>query len=495
MSISEIYLIIFLIGFSNCKNELIFVSTHFRHGARAPMKVDSEYKDHIKEKWLNPGELTGVGQRMHYILGLRNRIRYITDTYQFLAKKFDSHEILIYSTPFNRSILSAYAQMQGLYPESEKLGDTLREDQEYNAIPPMNITYKKIDDEIEKIKGYAMPNLMTLIPIRMINNNERKITLYDIDECEEKRDEVKEKNRKSIPLINTMEKEFNEKYGKSLNEFYGKKETYDYYFMNRFCDAVVSGVTDARNLTEFKKLNFDLNQTKEYCYDISMINYREYILGDKEHILAPVEASKMMREIIHYMKQRIDVDINQIKIEEEYLDYSKPKMLMISGHDSTISCHQVFILNSLGYDINEYFRFANYASQLALEVTRRVATADEIKKMTYSDYFVNYYFNDELIFNVTVKDFINKIEPKLWTDEQIDIFCGFKKENNNNKKNEDDNYNYSSFKFMLWIILVTLVIIFATTTVILLVKLRKMKKKIAQNETTISMVDRKLSNI
>ena len=115
--------------------------------------------------------------------------------------------------------------------------------------------------------------------------------------------------------------------------------------------------------------------------------------------------------------------------------------------------------------------------------------------MTYSDYFVNYYFNDELIFNVTVEDFINKIEPKLWTDEQIDIFCGFKKENNNNKKNEDDNNNYSSFKFMLWILLVTLVIIFATTTVILLVKLRKMKKKIAQNETTISMVDRKLSNI
>lgn len=38
-----------------------------------------------------------------------------------------------------------------------------------------------------------MPNLMTLIPVRMINNNERKITIYDIDECEEKRDEVKEK--------------------------------------------------------------------------------------------------------------------------------------------------------------------------------------------------------------------------------------------------------------------------------------------------------------
>jgi len=492
MSISKIIIIIIIITFSNCKNKLIFVTTHFRHGARAPMKVDSDYKDHIKEKWLNPGELTAVGQRMHYILGLRNRIRYINDTYHFLSEKFDSHEILIYSTPFNRSILSAYAQMQGLYPESEKLGDVLSEEQENNSKPPMNIAYKTIDDEIKKIKGYAMPNLMTLIPVRMINNNEKKITLYDIDECEEKRDEVKEKNRKSIHLLKDMEQEFNEKYGKSLNEFYGQNETYDYYFMNRFCDAVVSGITDARNLTEFKKLKFDLNETKEYCYNVSMINYREYILGDKEHILAPLESSKMMREIIHYMKQRIDVDISQIKIEEEYLDYSKPKMLMISGHDSTISCHQVFILNSLGYDINKYFRFANYASQLALEVTRREATVDEIKKMTYSDYYVNYYFNDELIFNVSAKEFIDKIEPKLWTDDQIDTFCGFKKDNKNNDNISDNN---SMIQSLIWLLLITLVFIFLTSTIILSINLRTVKQKLAQNETTISMVDRKLSNI
>ena len=118
MSLIKIIFINILISFSKC-DKLIFVATHFRHGARAPMNVDSEYKDHIKEKWLNPGELTGVGQRMHYLLGLRNRIRYITGNYTFLSKNFDSHEILIYSTPFNRSILSAYAQMQGLYPEIE----------------------------------------------------------------------------------------------------------------------------------------------------------------------------------------------------------------------------------------------------------------------------------------------------------------------------------------------------------------------------------------
>ena len=86
------------------------------------MKVDSNYRDHIKEVRRNPGELTGVGQRMHYLLGMRNRHRYI-ETYNFLSEKFDSHELLIYSTAFNRTILSAYAQLQGLYPEIYGLGD------------------------------------------------------------------------------------------------------------------------------------------------------------------------------------------------------------------------------------------------------------------------------------------------------------------------------------------------------------------------------------
>ena len=59
-------LISILIHLISC-DKLIFVSTHFRHGARAPMKVDTNFTDHVKERWTNPGELTGVGQRMHHI--------------------------------------------------------------------------------------------------------------------------------------------------------------------------------------------------------------------------------------------------------------------------------------------------------------------------------------------------------------------------------------------------------------------------------------------
>jgi hypothetical protein len=322
--------------------------------------------------------------------------------------------------------------MQGLYPSDDELGLTLEEEKEEYAFPNIYWDYGYIKDKIGKIKGKAMPNLMTLIPIRMINENEKKIAIYDIGECGKKRDEIKEKNRKTLPILINMEIEFNEKYGKILNEFYEENATYDYIFMNRFCDAIISGIFGGRNMSEFRKTEIDLDEIKTYCFEVQKMNYQEHILGDKEHILAPLEASKLMREIIHYMKQRIDIDINQEKIEEEYLDYSRPKMVMISGHDSTISCHEMFIIDSLGFDDN-YFRLAKYGAQLALEVTRKEAPADEVKKMTYKDYTLNYYFNDELLFEMPVDEFIEKIEKKLWTDEQIDKFCGFKSSNNNSE--------------------------------------------------------------
>ena len=482
MSILIFTYINILIKIINCE-QLIFVSTHFRHGARAPTEVDSNYLDHVKEKWTNPGELTAIGQRMHYVLGLRNRMRYITDTYQFLSEKFDSHEILIYSSAFNRTILSAYAQLQGLYPEDEGLGLTLNEIQEKNAVPDLKYDYIEIEKKINKIKGYAMPNLMTLIPVRMINDNEKKITLYDIGECQKKRDEIKKKNRETLPIMIKMQKEFNENYGKKLNDFYGENKTYDYIFMNRLCDAFVSSLTEGRNLTEFKKTRIDFEEMEKYCYQIQKMNYQEHILGDNEHILAPLEAIKLMKEIIHYMKKRIDIDRTQENIEEKYLDYSRPKMVMISGHDSTISCHQMFIINCLGYD-DEYFRGTKYGAQLALEVTRRDATLEEIKKMTYKDYNLNYYFNDELLFNITVDEFIKKIEPKLWTDEQIDNFCGF-----NNKNNDKDN-TFNSTILLIGIIILTLVLIFATTTIILSVKLYSLVKSKKEDSRQISMSEK-----
>ena len=67
-----------------------------------------------------------------------------------------------------------------------------------------------------------------------------------------------------------------------------------------------------------------------------------------------------MAEFISYMKKRIDADINGENIEEEYKDYSRPKMLILSGHDSTISSHEVFLMDALGFN-DSFFRFPKFA--------------------------------------------------------------------------------------------------------------------------------------
>ena len=54
-------------------DKLIFVATNFRHGAR--QQNEKNENDPYGEKWDLPMELTGVGKRMHYILGLRNRVK------------------------------------------------------------------------------------------------------------------------------------------------------------------------------------------------------------------------------------------------------------------------------------------------------------------------------------------------------------------------------------------------------------------------------------
>ena len=57
---------------------------------------------------------------------------------------------------------------------------------------------------------------------------------------------------------------------------------------------------------------------------------------------------------------------------------------------------------------------------MAFEVTRK----NDGPKKSYNDYFINYYLNDKLMLKMPVQDFIEKVEPHIWSDEKIKDFCG-----------------------------------------------------------------------
>ena len=394
--------------------KLVFLLTHFRHGARAPQKYYNQtlHLDYILEKWDNPGELTPMGQRMHYALGLQNRERYITEK-KFLKETFDPHEILIYSTRFNRTILSVASQLQGLYPLGT--GGELNDEQKEEAIPQVNLS-DNVKKELDKLNNYSLPGKMALAPIRMINDNERKIIIYDIPECLWKRDEMREINLKNSPELQELITNFSLKYNQTLDEMYEANNTYDIHFVDNFCDAFIAGTTEKKPMEKINE-KFNESEQKEIldtCFEFMKFNFREWIAGDSERILPTLEVSKLMREFIHYMKERIDADIKNIDISQYLEDYSKPKMLMISAHDSTISMWELFFIKVFkNNDENEYI-FPKFATQLAFEVVTD-NTSDTSKIKEYKDYTINCYFNDILFFSKNVQEFIDQVEPKLFS--------------------------------------------------------------------------------
>lgn len=437
-----LHLIFFLSLFSQIysKEKLVFVLTHFRHGARAPQKYinNEKHLDYILQQWDRPGELTPMGQRMHYALGLRNRERYI-DNYHFLSKKFDPHEILVYSTRFNRTLLSVASQLQGLYPFG--LGGELTKDQIPKSEPPINLS-SDVKNELEKLENNSLPGKMSLVPIRMINDNERKVIIYDIDKCLWKRDEMREINYKNSEELKSFIENFGKNYSTELDKMYGENKTYDIHFVDNFCDAFIAGSTEQSPMVNISNTEIDKEELLKDCFKFMNLNFRVWIGGDEERILPTLEISKLMREFIHYMKARIDADINKEKIEEKLEDYSRPKMMMLSAHDSTTSMWELFLIKVFFNNNDTYYIFPTFSTQIAFEV---YTDEDTTRSKTYKDYYILYYFNDDLILNKTVEEFINAVEPKLYSDEKINEICKFDQE----EKKDDDSDKDLYFNLMI----------------------------------------------
>lgn len=74
------------------------------------------------------------------------------------------------------------------------------------------------------------------------------------------------------------------------------------------------------------------------------------------------------------------------------------------------------------------------------------------------------------MFNVTLDEFIRKIEAKVWSDEKISEYCGFKDRDTVYVINNDTNSSHKSsdkakkaYKVLMSIFIVTTAILLATT--------------------------------
>jgi len=220
---------------------------------------------------------------MEYILGLRNRQRYIKQ-YELLSKQFDPHEILVYSTDVNRTILSISSQLQGLYPLYSQSGYWLTEEQIKFSNPPVNTTYEEIQKEIDNLNHSSLPNYMTIIPIHTLSTSERKLNVHDSKGCKEIVNKTRDNNKLTKKIIIDNAKNFNDKYAKKLNKYYDKNPEnfiYDFDWIGLFCDTFVSDYSDGRIMEDFfKRTEIDKEELLVECRNIIKINFKDDFYGD-----------------------------------------------------------------------------------------------------------------------------------------------------------------------------------------------------------------------
>ncbi|CAG0896214.1 unnamed protein product [Darwinula stevensoni] len=93
--------------------ELELVHLLYRHGERSPIVFypNDPYKD--PKYWpVGPGQLLNPGKERHFKLGGLIRKRYEG----FLNPMYDESEVLVRSTDYDRTLMSAQANLAGLYP-------------------------------------------------------------------------------------------------------------------------------------------------------------------------------------------------------------------------------------------------------------------------------------------------------------------------------------------------------------------------------------------
>ena len=429
----------------------IFVISIFQNGAKSPNNLDENSKDIFNQKWLNKRKLTSIGRRMHYILGYKNYRKYI-DGMNFLSLNYNPNEIYILSKNNIENIESVECQIQGLYPLNNFFSEKINENQQKKSNPPINIS-KYLNYEIERLNllNSPLPEFTNTIPYHIFYNFDYE---KKYEKCYYKINQIRENNLNNDNITNLVY-EFNLDFKNGFNKFLNEKGEYSFIYIIKICDNFLLNLNNGIDLSNIENYKIQKEKLITFCEKVNIIKFTKYYFGDEKNELNYIEISPLFNELLILLKNKIQNSLNKNK------KINNKKLIMFSGDEFTISGIEIF-MNKI-FQIN-YTITTNFATNIFFEINK-----NELNNSLYENYEVDYIINDKLVKTFNLKEFIQKIEEKIWNETKIFEFCGLKITNENNP--------IPNLKIIIWILLTFILLLFISIIILFL----KIKKRNVEN--------------
>ena len=418
--------------------ELCFVLEYSRHGARTPSADNfdnktGKYLDLFNFTWDGRGELTPIGMRQHYILGIRNRLKYSN----FLDfSNFNHQEILIMSNLLNRTIESAYSQLLGMFPPGT--GPQIKEDQKNLSNPPNSLS-DEVNEEVIKLENNALKERSNIFPVYFYDSdylflNEKYCNNYN---------NILLKGYQKAKVFDYIN-EFKNKYQEKLNKFLNSNIEYNYKFVFKFTDNFLANIGNGLDMQKFYDI---VNVSKEEFIE-ECIHFKKLVLYDlykTEPNMINYYSSRFFKILLSFMENR--------KNNYDIKSYSIPKMVIYIGQDATMNIIEFFMYKL--FDVP--CMMPNFGSNIYFELYKNK-----------NNFNVKYYINDNKFLDIDYNIFKEKIEKNLKSDDEINEYCG----NNIENKNDDDNNN-NNIKIIILIIIICILVVIIIVLIIKYIKLKK----------------------
>jgi hypothetical protein len=402
--VTFLFVTLLCVHLSKC--DLRFVFTMFRHGARSPTALDKNKNDAFGENWPNPGELTEVGKRMHFLLGARNRQVYK----DFTTKSKIDGSVYIRSTDYNRTMESVQSQMQGFFPPgtASPIKNIRARALAHPFIDDPNKSGWKSADKMLKMNSIIQR--VETFPVHLFEEpNHLYSFFYNPNICKIY-PKMGAENR-AQPMFKSFFDKLKKNFGPQLMKMTGKNNTDfldNYWYVFGLMDSFISDVYDGRPLESALKAGINLKSFNQTAFEFAELDILHNWSGDKDGFFARWTTSMLWPEVISWMERRIAADT----AGEGYTGYKTPRFAVFSTHDVTVGSGLTML--------NMAFGFKKYYTPFASDIFFELHRSEVDKKYT-----VHVKYQSLTLGLVPFDEFKTKLEALFYTHEQIAEKCGF----------------------------------------------------------------------